>query len=273
MTGLLGAFLLRVITTAAIVLAVTLTVERAGPRLGGAVAGLPIVLGPGLAFLALTLPPEALAEAASFALLSLTATQAFLLAHALAARRLSPLPTLALAVAGWAAAAAALALLTEAAPGVMSGRTAGPLAAAALFLVATALIRGVLGALRPPQAAPPRGAGVAALLLRAGLAGLLVGVVTLAAGVLGPRAAGLLLAFPVGMVTIALSLHQRLGAGATIATLHAAALGMSSLAAFCLITALAAPALPLWAALTLALAGSASVSGALAWRARSGGQA
>lgn len=264
MTGLVAAFLVRALTTAAVVLAVTLTVERAGPRLGGAVAGLPIVLGPGLAFLALTVPAEALAEAATFALLSLSATQGFVLAHALAARRLAPVPALAVAVAGWAAAAAALAGLAEAGPAVLSG----PAGAAGLFLAATLLTRLALAALRPAQAAPVRGAGVAALVLRAGLAGLLVGAVTLAAGALGPRAAGLLLAFPVGMVTIALSLHQRLGAGATIATLHAAALGMVSLAGFCLITALAVPRMPVWAGLSLALLGAAAVSGTLAWRAR-----
>ena len=258
------AFLLRALTTAAIVLAVTLTVERAGPRLGGTVAGLPIVLGPGLAFLALSLPGPALAQAATFALLSLTATQAFMLAHAGAARTLSPAPTLALAVAGWAVTAAGLASLAGGWPVLM----AGPMPAALLFLAATLLTRRALAALRPAQAAPARGAGMAALMLRAGLAGLLVGVVTLAAGALGPRAAGLLLAFPVGMVTIALSLHQRLGAGATIATLHATTLGLTSLAGFCLITALSAPHLPAWTALGLALAGSLAVSGGLAWRAR-----
>lgn len=264
MSGLAAAFALRALTTAAIVLAVTLVVERAGPRLGGAVAGLPIVLGPGLAFLALAQPPEALAQAAKFALLSLSATQVFMLVHALAARRLPPAPTLALAVAGWAACAGALAALAEG----WAALTASPWPAALIYAAATALSRGVLGALRPPAAAAPRGAGTAALLVRAGLAGLLVGVVTLAAAWLGPRAAGLLLAFPVGMVTIALSLHQRLGAGATIATLHATTLGMGSLAGFCLIVALAAPVLPAWAALGLALAGAAAVSGGLAWRAR-----
>jgi hypothetical protein len=252
-TGTAAAlFLTRMAGTAAVVLAATWAVDRAGPRVGGVVAGLPMVVGPGLAFLALTLPPADLALAATGALASLTGTQAFVLAYALAAARVAPQRALAAAMLGWAAVAVVLALVPN--PGVW--------AAAALFLAATVLARTALHRLAP-AAGTGRAAGWRVVALRAGLAGLLVGGVTLAAGALGPRLAGLLLAYPVGMTVIAVSLHQRAGAAVTVATLRGAVTGMASLAAFCLTAALAVVPLGAGWGLVAALGASAAVSGSL----------
>ncbi len=252
MSGAALAFAARMLATAGIVLAVTLVVGRVGPRLGGVVAGLPIVVGPGLVFLALDEPPAYVAEAALFTLVSLSATQGFMLAYGSAARRWRPLSAIGAAVAAWALCAAAL-----------SGGTPGPWGAFALFVAAALVTRWALGRLRrKPDHAPPAGGG-GMLLLRAALAGVLVGAITVASEALGPRLAGLLLAYPVGMTVIAVTIHQRQGAETAIGTLHAAALGTISIAAFGLAVALLAVPLGALTALGPALIAALAVTGAL----------
>lgn len=259
MSTLVLAFAVRAVATAGVVLAATVAIERAGPRLGGIVAGLPIVLGPGLAFLAFTLDGAALGEAATAAVWSLSATVAFMLAYGLAARHLRPALALLAAVAAWAAAAGSLHTMTQS----MTVLGASPLPAFIAYLLATGLLHGVLVAPTdvPVAGLPPR-RGM--LVLRAGLAGLLVGAVTVTAPWFGPAAAGLLLGFPIGMSTIAFSLHQRLGAAPTIAALRGTALGLLSLGSFCLVTALLSGPLAPFPALGVALVAALAVSAALA---------
>ncbi len=252
MSGAALAFAVRMLATAGVVLAVTLIVGRVGPRLGGVVAGLPIVVGPGLVFLALDERPAYVAEAALFTLVSLSATQGFMLAYGAAARCWGPLRAVAAAFAAWALCAAAL-----------FGVTPGPWGAFALFVAAALVARWALGQLRGgADQAPPAG-GWGMLLLRAALAGVLVGAITVTSEALGPRLAGLMLAYPVGMTVIAVTIHQRQGAETAIGTLHAAALGTISIAAFGL--AVAVLAMPLGALMALgpALIAALVVTGAL----------
>src|SRR5690606_18972202 len=82
--------LIRMAATAFVVIGVAVAVGRLGPIVGGALAGLPIVLGPGFLFLAMQAPPDFAASAAAYSLLSLCATQLFLLAYIVAARRAGP---------------------------------------------------------------------------------------------------------------------------------------------------------------------------------------
>jgi hypothetical protein len=245
----LVAFLVRLIATACVVLVVTVIVGRLGPRVGGVVAGLPIVVGPGLAFIALDETPAYLVEAAGFVLVSLVATQAFMFAYARAARSLRPAASLLAAIAAWLGVIAILAVPTF-----------HPLVAALLFALAAFasayLLRQVV-ADPTPQPAP---GGWASLLLRAALAGLMVGAISLGAQTLGPRLAGLLLAYPVGMTVIAITIHQRYGASAIISTLAAAALGTLSIGAFALAVAMLASPLGPAPALLAALGASLLVS-------------
>jgi alanine dehydrogenase len=92
-TADLAAFVFRLLATGGVVLGVTFAVGRMGPTAGGMLAGLPIVIGPGLVFLAIDETPGFVAETATFALLSLCATQSFMLAYlAGRAARLARLP-------------------------------------------------------------------------------------------------------------------------------------------------------------------------------------
>ena len=219
--------LVRMGSTAFVVVAVTWAVGAFGPRIGGAVAGLPIVLGPGFYFLSTHAPAAFVAEAAAYALYSLCATQLFLLAYIVAAGRLPPWATLAIAVGVWGL----VALLLRPLPAV-------PSLGLLLFMGATAIGLAVGARQAGPVAGGGPRPGWGLLLLRGALAGVLVALVTGAAGWLGPAVAGLLMAFPIGYMVVALTLHQSMGVPQVRATLHAALLGTTSLAAFCATLAL-----------------------------------
>src|SRR5690606_27927753 len=85
-----GALFIRMFATAIVVMSVTWSVGKFGPVIGGALAGLPIVLGPGLYFLVQQSPPAFVSETAAYALVSLCATQLFLLAYIATANRHRP---------------------------------------------------------------------------------------------------------------------------------------------------------------------------------------
>ncbi|MCS4504274.1 hypothetical protein NYO91_09315 [Arhodomonas aquaeolei] len=244
--------LVKMITTAVVIIAVTLSVARLGPRLGGVIAGTPIVLGPAFFFLGLERPPAFLADAAVATLHALTATLVFLVAYVLAAARLGPVASLATAVAAWVAAAAAFATI----PG---GWVVGLAAYAALFALASA-IRRRLDLPRPRVRAPTRRLD---LLVRGLAGGVLVGVVTTVAAEAGPQVAGTLTGFPVGFTMISLTLHQRFGPAVARATLATAQGGMLSLVAFASVEAATAPVAGGMGAFALAFAASVTVSMAL----------
>ncbi|MCG6122127.1 MAG: hypothetical protein MEP57_05395 [Microvirga sp.] len=247
-----AAFVVRVLATAGVVLGVTALVARLGPRIGGVVAGLPIVVGPGLFFLSLDETPAYVAQAAVFTLVSLSATQSFVLGFALTARRWSANIALLCAFAAWAATALALYPVVLDAGGAF-----------ALFVGAAIVTRLVIGRLGVRDFPRPRRGGLASLLLRAGLAGLLVGATTLASARLGPHLSGILLAYPVGMTVIAYTIHQREGPETLIGTLRSVSLGTISIATFGFVTAITIEAWGATAALSAALAASLAVTAGL----------
>jgi hypothetical protein len=258
-TADLAAFVFRLLATGGVVLGVTFAVGRMGPTAGGMLAGLPIVIGPGLVFLAIDETPGFVAETATFALLSLCATQSFMLAYLLAARRVSPAPAVSLAFIGW--------LVTAL---ILANVVAGPVPALALFAASVVVARAVGKRMRIPGDPVQSRDTLTSLVLRAALAGILVGAITAASSQLGPQYSGLLIAYPVGMTVIAASVHLRYGAAKVIDTLHATALGTTSIAAFCFVVALAAERLGSPLALTLGFAASFLLTIALLVRARPG---
>ncbi|WP_269498867.1 hypothetical protein [Castellaniella sp. S9] len=197
----IGALIIRMIATAFVVIAVTWSVGAFGPRIGGALAGLPIVLGPGFYFLGAQASAPFIAQAATYALLSLCATQLFLLAYLAAAYRARPWAALAGALAVWLLAAALLRLLP-----------AEVWLAAGLFVLTTWACWS-LGARFLPLVPTAKGkvGGTGLLLLRGLLAGVLVAAVTTLSQRLGAAGSGLLLAFPISYTVIAVTIHQRIG--------------------------------------------------------------
>lgn len=239
----------RVLATAMIVIGVAVAVERLGPKIGGTLAGMPIVIGPGFFFLLAEREADFAAAAAAHTLLSLSATEVFLLAYCFAAVRFPPGPSVAAATFAWFASAWPLSTLPS-----------SPLLGLLLFAAAAGLARVATGGLVRAGAARGNIGGALLLLLRGLSAAVLVAVVTIAAGRLGAAWSGILIAFPVGFAVVSVTIHQRMGGGAAIATLHAATVGVASLVAFAFALSLLAVSLGSWPAFAVALAAALAVT-------------
>ncbi|QEI08901.1 hypothetical protein FXN63_25870 [Pigmentiphaga aceris] len=249
------ALAVRMLTTALVVMAVSWAVGVFGPIIGGALAGLPIVLGPGFYFLAAQAPASFVSQAATYALFSLCATQCFVLAYIAMANRLSPWTCLMSVVGVWVLATFAFQL----APGQVH-------VGIILFIVTTALCWHLGRRFLSSTNSAKGKTGWGLLAARGLLAGALVAVVTSASQTLGATGAGLLMAFPIGYSVVAVTIHQRFGSASLIATLHSALLGTSSLAGFCAVVALAVPHWPINVALGSALITSVLITSGLVLR-------
>jgi len=252
-----AALVVRMACTALVVIGVSWSVGAFGPLIGGALAGLPMVMGPAFFFLAQSATPAFVSLTATYTLLSLSATQAFVLCYLLSSRRHGPLACLGLAGAAWGLAALACRWL-PASLGLgallFAGVTAGAIRASRSRVDPAVAIKGQ--------------AGWPTLLLRGALAGAMVASITTASGWLGASSAGILLAFPIGYTVIATTIHEKLGAASVAATLHAALMGGCSLAVFCLSLAVLAVRLPPMVALLAATGASMAATLALVARAR-----
>jgi hypothetical protein len=243
---ILGA---RVFTTALVVVAVSWAVGAFGPLIGGTLAGLPIILGPGFYFLATQAPAPFVSQAASYALLSLCATQFFLLAYIATAWRGIPLASLGCAIATWLLAALILQFLP-----------AHPVMGMALFVLTTgACLRLSIRFISPVPAMTDK-PGWGLLITRGLLAGALVAAVTTLSYWLGSSGSGLLLAFPIGYTMVAVTVHQKYGTASAVATLRSALLGTVGVAGFCTALALAIPHGSAITAFAIALATSALIT-------------
>lgn len=222
---------IRMLTTAFVVIAVSWSVGVFGPLIGGALAGLPIVLGPGFYFLSREAPAPFVADTAAYALLSLCATQLFITFYIATAKRDRPFISLFYALAAWTLAAFLLRFIP-----------AQPWAGVVLFIGTTVIcLRFGARFVASPVARINGKASAGLLIARGVLAGGLVAAVTTSSQWLGPAYAGLLMAFPIGYTVMAVTIHQIFGAASVIAMLHSALLGTASLASFCATLALTFP--------------------------------
>ena len=224
-------------------LAVSLVSRRFGPSVGGWIAGLPVVAGPILGFIALERGAAFAATAAATAAAGVFAAVCFGLAYArTSASRAWPV-ALALALAAWGCAAG---LLHPLPPTPLLGAVI----AAASLLAAPRLF--------PRPAALPLHSAVsnAQIALRMVAGALLTLLVTVTAGTLGARWSGLLAVFPLLSAVLAVSSHRSQGAAFAAALLRAMVTGLYSFAAFCVALSLALASLPLaWAFVSAVAAG------------------
>lgn len=258
---MLSLLLAKLVATALVVIGVSLAVARLGPRLGGIIAGMPLVLGPGYFFLLQEQSVEFIAAAALSTLHALVATLLFSICYVVAAARLGALASLGLATLCWIPAALLFSLL----PG-------GLWVAVLMYVVVLAVAEGVKHVLALDQPVVVASSGWFDVVLRGLLAGVLVSVATTLAADSGPLLSGMLVGFPVGLFTIGWTLHQRYGAEVARCTVGVAQQGMLSLVAFCVAIATLVDVLPPMATFLVALLASMSVSVALfmfsQWRAR-----
>ena len=243
------SLIVKMVVTAAFLLAATISAERAGPLIGGLVATLPISAGPVYIFLALDHDSHFIAQSALGSLVTNAYNTIFAVVYALLAQSQSLVVSFGIAIAVWT-------VLTFA-----GGSIAWTVPSAVILNIV------VIGlALR--ISAPLRHAPMPRvqrrwydLVLRAIMVALLVGTVVTLSFRIGPTASGNLAVFPIVLSSIMFILHHRVGGPATAAVLANAVIGLGGFAIAVL--ALNLTAERLGSALALALALLVSVSGNL----------
>jgi hypothetical protein len=233
--------LLKLCLVPALIYAVSLIGRRWGAGVAGWMSALPIVAGPILLAIALEHGAGFAAISAANTLLAVVACVAFCLAYAWASARAGVAGALA---AGWAAFGVAGALLETV--------TIPPWLGFPLVLVLLALAPAAF----PRVPAPPIGKRkpMPDLPFRMLAGALLTLSVTLAAGKLGPRLAGLLAMFPVMGTILTGFTHRAAGRPAAVALLRGMVLGYFAFASFCVVLAYALRAWPLGLAFACAVA-------------------
>lgn len=258
---MLPVLLTKLIATALVVIGVSVSVGKLGARLGGILAGTPIVLGPGYFFMLQDWPTEFIQAAAVATLHALIATLLFSISFVMTAHRLGAMASLGVATLCWFPAAFLFSLM----PG-------GIVVAVLIYGVVLLLAEGIRLKLTLSQSTVVATSGWLDLVLRGLLAGVLVAVATTLASRSGPLLSGILVGFPVGLFTIGWTLHDHYGPDVARTTVAAAQQGMLSLVAFAVVIASLVghvhPMLTFLFALLSSLAVSASLFLVSQWRVR-----
>ena len=212
--------LVKILLAPSFVVGASLATRRYGPRVGGLVAGLPVVAGPILLAYALAHGSSFAASAAAGTLLGLVSLIAFSVVYARLAPRLGWLPCM---LAGWFAFAALTAVFS--ALTVPDG--------VSLLLAGAAIIGGLALIPRPPHATgSPDGLPGWDLPLRATCALTLVLVLTAIAGWLGPQLSGLLAPFPIIATVLATFTHGQHGVEQMLRLVRGMVSGFAAFALF-----------------------------------------
>ena len=246
--------LLKLLVAPALVGAVTLSVRRWGPAVGGWLSGMPVVAGPVLVFMSVEQGTTFGAEAAHATLSGLIGTVAFALTYARLSLRARWYVCL---LAGWIV----FGLVTYALYVIDP-----PLWASLAGLVAASIIGPRLLPVvdAPPTAGSPRGD----LIFRLVTTAVLVLLLTAVADELGPTVSGLLNAFPVLSTIITAFTHAQHGSGPTIAFVRGFSRSIIGFGSFAFMLALTMVALGLGWSLVLAMVSQVIVSGLTLRRSR-----
>jgi len=190
----------KMLTSAAIVVAASLVVERSGPFLGAMIATLPISAGPAYAFLALDHDSGFIAASALAGLTVSAATVIYMLVYAAVAQRLGVLASVGSSLAVWA-----IAIWV-----ILKGQWSLGSALAlnmVVYAVAIPLARKFSASAMPIS--PKKRAWD--IPFRAALVMIVVGVTVIAGRTLGPSIAAVAALAPVVLMSLALILHPRAG--------------------------------------------------------------
>jgi hypothetical protein len=211
----LWLLLVRMVLTAAIIVAASVAVERSGPVVGALIATLPVSAGPALVFIAMDHGADFLSAATLAGLPASAATVVFVVTYVALARRHGLAVSLGCAFAAWAAAQGAIAGIGWSFAGAVTLNIA-------LFLFGFGMLR-LLPADAPMLRAASRWFDV---LLRAAAVMMVVAVVTVAARWIGPGAAGIVALVPAAMTTLIVLLHARVGGPAAASVIARTLPGM-----------------------------------------------
>jgi hypothetical protein len=246
-----GLLLSKLLLAPSFVVGASLTARRFGPRVGGLIAGLPVVAGPILLAYALAHGASFAAGAAVGTLLGLVSLSAFVVVYArLAGRAAWTLSMLA----GWLAFAAATALFSS------FSVSAG----ASLAITSMGLVIALVLTPRAATASGPREPSPSwDLPMRAGCALALVLALTAVAGWLGPQLSGLLAPFPIIATVLATFTHAQHGSVEVQRLLRWLLGGYGAFALFCFTLAVTLEPLGTAAGFALATAVALLAQGAV----------
>ena len=211
----------KVLLAPTFVVGASLVARRFGPRVGGLIAGLPVVAGPILLVYALAHGRTFAAGAAAGTLLGLVSLIAFVVVYARLAGHVFWGASL---LAGWLAFATATVVFSE-----LSVPTGVALAVAAVALVAGLAALPRAGRELTAHAPPPAWD----LPVRAACALALVLTLTAVAGWLGPQLSGLLAPFPIIATVLATFTHAQRGTDDLLRLLRGLVSGFGAFALFC----------------------------------------
>jgi hypothetical protein len=202
--------------------------KRWGPGVAGWLAGLPVVGGPILFFIAIEHGSHFASNAAAAALAAVFASISFNLAYAHAAQRMGWPASLALALLAWGLAAVGLARLP--------GSVWASLCVATIALTAAPSVFPIVA-----HESEPRAMDRTEIALRMVAGALLTLAVTCTAGRLGQAWSGLFAVFPVLGCVLAVFTHRGQGAAHAARLLRAMAAGLYAFATFCFTLSVSLP--------------------------------
>jgi uncharacterized membrane protein (GlpM family) len=248
----MGLLAVKLTLAPAFVVGASLASRRFGARIGGLIAGLPVVAGPVLLVYALAHGRAFASGAAASTLLGLVSLTAFLVVYSRLGARASWPATL---LAGWLTFILATALfstfsipvgaaLAVAAAGVLAG------------LVALPHPRGVESACTPPAWDLP---------LRAACAAALVLTLAAVSGPLGPRLSGLLAPFPIIATVLAAFTHAQRGVDDVRRMSRGMVTGFCAFALFCITVSVALRTLDIAASFALATVVALATQATMLW--------
>ncbi len=249
---------LKMALTAAVVVVVSVTVERSGPFVGALIAALPTAAGAAYIILAFEHPPSFIAASAIGSAAATASVAIFGLAYAVLAQRHGLVVSLAIAIMVWFAGAAALRLV------VWTPLTALVLNVAVFGMTVPLSWRYRTSGppkkfLRTPFDIP----------LRAITAAVVVAIVTTASSSIGSFASGMFAVFPIVMASSVVILHPRVGGMASASMMAHAQIALNGLwLGFLALHYLVAP-VGVWWAFVLAMGVCVAWSGLL-WLLRLG---
>ena len=249
---------IKMAVAAAFVVTASFIAERAGALVGAMVVTLPIAAGPAYILLALDHGAAFIADSTVASLAVHAASGIFGMAYVFAAQRRSFAVTIAAAVGTWIACALAIRAITWSVPGAI-------LVNVAAYGVCVPLTQRYLHVRMP--VITRRWFDIP---LRACLVAVLVGAVVALGDSAGPVLAGMFAVFPIGMLSIMLILHPRIGGVATAAIIANTMWGLVGFALAVLTLHLAAVPFGAPLALVSALAVSVAVNCVIFFLRRSG---
>ena len=243
---------LKMALTAAVVVAVSVTVERSGPFIGALIAALPTAAGAAYIILAFEHPPGFIAASAIGSAAATATVSIFAFAYSVLAQRRGLVVSLSIAILVWFAGAAALRLVVWT-----------PATAFLLNLVVFGITVPLSWRYRtsgPPKKFLRRPFDIP---LRAITAAIVVAIVTTASTRIGSFASGMFAVFPIVMASSVVILHPRVGGVASASMFAHAQIALNGLwLGFLALHYLVAP-VGVWWAFVLAMGVCVAWSGLL----------